>query len=101
MLYADDTILISDDPAKLQKCLDDFTSFCNTWKLNINVEKTKSDMFGSRSNRNLNFTIENREVEIITAYTYLGTYFNKSGSFLTTRKHLVNQAKKALHLLYR
>ena len=57
MLYADDTILISDDPDKLQKCLNDFMTYCKIWKLNINTEKTKVVVFGSRlkSNRKISF----------------------------------------------
>ena len=51
LLYADDTVLISDDPKKLQKCLDDFCDYCEEWKLNINVSKTKALIFGTRDDR--------------------------------------------------
>jgi hypothetical protein len=40
-------------------------------------------------------------LEIVSSYKYLGTLFSKSGSFLNNRKHLAQQAKKAMHLLYK
>lgn len=48
-----------------------------------------------------NFKIESRKVEIVNSYKYLGTFFNANRSFLTTRKHLAQQACKALHLVYK
>lgn len=42
----------------------------------------------------------NDELEIVDRYKYLGTFFTSNGSFLNARKHVVEQAKKAMHLLY-
>ena len=36
LLYADDTVLLADSPENLQKCLNDFMTYCTDWKLNIN-----------------------------------------------------------------
>ena len=47
-----------------------------------------------------NFTIDNNSIEIVKEYKYLGVPFYSSGSFLTCRKHLVNQATKAMHALF-
>jgi len=101
LLYADDTVLLAEDPIKLQNCLNDFVQYCDTWNLNINISKTKVLIFGTRVDRNYSFKIGDTALEIVKSYKYLGTFFAKSGSFLTTRKHLAQQARKALHLLYK
>ena len=70
------------------------------WKLNINISKTKALIFDTRDDRRYKFTINNLEVEKVKIYKYLGTLFAKSGSFLQTRKHLVQQTQKAMYLLF-
>lgn len=65
LLYADDTILLSEDPVSFQKCIDDFTDYCRQWKFNINTDKTKVLIFGSRSNNHYNFKIGNDNIEIV------------------------------------
>ena len=100
LLYADDTVIIAQDTASLQKSLDDFYAYCTKWKLKINAEKSKTIIFGSRSKKTPQFKIGSNVVEIVDHYKYLGIYFSKSGSFLYARKHIAEQARGALHLLY-
>ena len=99
LLYADDTIIISDNAENFQKCLDSFFEYCNQWKLTVNESKTKIIVFGARNTEKFNFKFGDATLEIVDKYKYLGTYFSKSGSFLNARKHLVEQAKKAMYLL--
>ena len=101
LLYADDTIIMSDNPQKLQESLKAFELYCKQWKLNINTDKTKVVIFGSKNKNEYQFKLENKIIEIVTTYKYLGAYFTRSGSFLSTRKHLAQQARKALFLLYK
>ena len=42
----------------------------------------------------------NEELEIIDSYKYLGVLFSQSDSFLGARKHVVQQAKKAMFLFF-
>ena len=93
LIYADDTILISDDPQKLQNTLNNFVSYSKDWKLNINIEKTKNIALGSKP-KNLHFKIMNKELEIVKSYKYLGTHFSSNGNFKASRLHLADQAKK-------
>ena len=65
----------------------------------MNDDKTKVVVFGARKTDSMSFTIENTELEIVVSYKYLGTYFSQSQSFLKARKHVFEQAKKAMHLL--
>lgn len=100
LLYADDTVLLADNEAAFQKSLDDFFVYCRSWKLNINFNKTKVIVFGSRSNNKYKFKLGQAMLETVSQYKYLGVYFSKSGSYLNARKHIVEQAKKAMYLLY-
>ena len=100
LLYADDTIIISDNAAALQKCLDDFMQYCNNWKLNVNIDKTKIVIFGAKKPEKHSFKLNNINLEIVDSYKYLGVYFSKSGTFTKAKKHLSEQADKALHFLY-
>jgi hypothetical protein len=45
ILYADDTVILSENKDGLQKALDIFESYCEIWKLQVNVNKTKVMMF--------------------------------------------------------
>ena len=45
ILYADDTVILSESKDGLQKALDIFESYCEIWKLQVNVNKTKVMIF--------------------------------------------------------
>ena len=100
LLYADDTIIMAENPSDFQQCLQAFSEYCTEWKLTINVGKTKIIIFGSLGIPNLNFTIGGEKVEIVKSYKYLGVLLSQNGSFLSARKHVVQQAKKAMYLLF-
>ena len=48
ILYADDTVLMSETPQGLQKTLTAFENYCNNWKLKANTSKTKVVVFSKR-----------------------------------------------------
>ena len=45
LLCADDTVIFAESPEKLQIALDTMRSYCDTWKLQVNVSKTKVVVF--------------------------------------------------------
>ena len=53
LLYADDTAIYSDNETDLRHALGSFKTNCDTWKLNINVTKTKIIIFGKNNTRNV------------------------------------------------
>ena len=96
LLYADDTILMSESNEDLQLMLNEFCDYCKQWKLKVNVQKTKVMVFSKgRLSKNLKFYIEDYEIEIVNEYKYLGIIFSKSGSFLKTRKYVYGKVTKA------
>ena len=78
-----------------------FNDYCNLWKLNVNFNKTKVMIFGFRNTDNFQFYIGPNAISICDEYKYLGVIFTKTCSFYKAIKHNVEQAKKALHLLYK
>lgn len=100
LLYADDTVILSESDSGLQHALNVFYSYCNEWQLNVNVEKTKVLIFSKgRPNRNYNFVFNDKQLEIVNEYKYLGIYMSRSGSFLKTKKYIAEQGSKAMYSL--
>ena len=56
-------------------------------------------IFGARKRSDIEFTLNEDIIEIVNKYN-LRVYFSQSGSFLNARKHIVQQAKKAMSLLF-
>ena len=66
----------------------------------MNVSKTKIVIFSSsRGNKDLQFTFQSKRIEIADDYKYLGIVFAKNGSFTLAKKHIAEQANKALFAL--
>jgi hypothetical protein len=48
LLYADDTIILSETEADMQYALAIFEKYCHHWKLKVNLQKTKVIIFCKR-----------------------------------------------------
>ena len=102
LMYADDTVIFSHSQNDLQIALDTFENYCKEWRLTDNVAKTKIMVISrGRISRTMKFHYNNSELEIANAYKYLGIYLARSGSFNQAKKHIAEQANKALFSLLR
>lgn len=101
LLYADDIVIMSETAEDLQNALDILKTYCDRWKLSVNVNKTKIMVFrkGGRLARNLRFMYGDNEIEIVTEFAYLGITLSPSGSFYRTFETLSGQAIKAIFKL--
>ena len=96
LLYADDTIILSDGIDKLQHSLKVFEEYCQIWKLQVNLSKTKIVIFSrDKIKNNCQFLLYNKTIEIVDEYKYLGVFMGGSGSFASSKKHIAEQANKA------
>ena len=100
LLHADDTVILASNEHDLQRALNGFDAYCKSWKLNGNIDKTKVVIFGARKTDSFHFKLGDDIVEITDKYKYFGVYFSQTRSFLTARKHIIEQAKKAVYLLF-
>lgn len=102
LLYADDTVIFSDNESDMQHALDAFEEYCLKWKLTVNTEKTKIVIFGQgRRKSNLNFMFNRKEIEVLKEYKYLGVLLGQSGSFQISKKYIAEQGNKAMFSLLR
>ena len=69
--FADDIVLISDDPCKLQELI----NLCQSWavrnQISFKTDKCKVMLFNGPPN-GVKFTLENEILEIVDTYKYLG-----------------------------
>lgn len=70
-------------------------------KLSVNYAKTNVLIFGARNLESYHFHLDNNGIDIVDTFKYLDVMFSNSRSFLKARMHVVQQARKALHLLYK
>jgi len=62
--------------------------------------KTNAFKFRARNTKGYNFLINGSNIEIVDSYKYLGIFFSKTSNFNKAKKHLIDQADKALYFLY-
>ena len=97
LLYADDTIVLSNTAAGLRKALDDLSNYCTEWKLQVNSSKTKVIIFSKRKPKNLPvFTYNNEALENVSEFKYLGVYFKSNGNFNKHKMHIKETASTAM-----
>ena len=81
ILYAEDIVLMAESSSNLQTLLDNFYLYCDTWKMKLNVDKTKIVVFSKgRLPRNLIFNYNGTNIEIVKDFNLLGIYFSRTGS---------------------
>ena len=97
LLYADDTILLSESTSDLQNMVDILHNYCQQWHLTVNIDKTKVVVFSRGKVRNLPLiTYGDETIEVVYSYNYLGVLFNYNGKFGKTIKKQITQAKRAM-----
>ena len=99
LLYADDTVILCDSAESLQKSLNIYAQYCATWKLTVNLDKSKIMIFSKRGNQLQTFSLNGTNLEIVKEYKYLGVLFSKNNTFYSTKKHIAEQGTKALNSL--
>jgi hypothetical protein len=100
LLYADDVILLSNSPEGLQAKLDCLDKLCKEWCMSVNIPKTKIITFNKPGRlMKCNFSLNNKTLECVKHYKYLGIYLSCSGSFSEAKNELYEKAVKALYKL--
>ncbi|KAK6172852.1 hypothetical protein SNE40_016429 [Patella caerulea] len=103
LMYADDTVLLSESPENLQNMLNTLSNYCYENNLNVNVNNSKIVIFknGGKIRENETWTYEGKDLEIVKSFNYLGVVFNHNGKFSLTQKTIAQQASKACFGLQR
>ena len=100
LLYADDTLVLSNSANGLKKALDDLCRYCAEWKLKVNSTKTKVIVFSKRKPRNIpQFVYNNEILERVDEFKYLAVIFKSNANFNKCKLHMKEQATKAMFSL--
>ena len=87
ILYADDTVILSENKDGLQKALDIVESYCEIWKLQVNVNQTKAKIFCKKKfQHNFGFSLQGQVLEIVDTYSYLGVIFKYNSTFFRNKE---------------
>ena len=73
--------------------------YSELWDLSINFDKTKIIIFGTRQDQRFNFDLGGHQIDICTDFKYIGVIVSRNRHFHQTKKHNVEQARKAMHVL--
>ena len=102
LLYADDTTILSESIEGLQTALNEMSYYCEKWKLNINVGKSKVIVFSRGKIRNIPiFKYREKQIEVVYGFKYLGVFFNFNNKFNVCQKQLYDKASRAMFALLR
>jgi hypothetical protein len=100
LLYADDLVIISTSPDGLKKSLEKMNSYCNKWKLEVNLAKSKVMCLNKQGKfMKRDFTLGSENLECVKSYSYLGIEISNSCSFKLAQKTLTDKAMRALFKL--
>jgi hypothetical protein len=101
LMFADDIVLLAQSAEGLQNSLNKLKSYCETWQLTLNTDKTKIMIFNRGGHDIKRFKFHYGQTEILTTqkYCYLGIIFTPSGLFTEAVKSLYEKASKSFFLL--
>ena len=99
LMYADDLVLLSKTESFMKTSLQKLEKFCNKWRLNISVEKTKILVINDQKHANHQFKIYNLKLETVSSYCYLGVVISNKGDFKLAIDKLLHKATRAFHAL--
>lgn len=89
---------MAESASNLQTLLDKFHLYCDIWKMNVNVDKTKIVVFfKERLPRNLHVNHNGTTIDLVKDFNYLGISFSRTGSFKVCKKHLSEKGIKAMY----
>ena len=102
-MWADDIILLSETREGLQNCLNNLYTYCQKWKLEVNLKKTKSMIFRGKGTNitKASFHLNTEPILEAKEYTYLGISINTSGNQKSGCTRLIDKARRAWYSILR
>ena len=97
LLFADDLVAGADSVGRLQHMINIVNRFCHKWGLTVNMCKTKVMVFrnGGPLRMNEKWYFDNKLLEVVNGYKYLGTFFTPKLCWTQCQKIIAAQAQKA------
>ena len=101
LMFADDIALISETEESMQLMLNKLHQWCNKWRLNLNMDKTKLVHYrihGQDRSHN-EFKFGEDTIQIVDKYKYLGLWIHEHLDYKVTVQPLASSAGRALGCL--
>lgn len=97
-MYADDVAFITEDIVEMQHFMDTLKKYADTNKLTVNVEKTKLLVVQrkGRTPKIRPLRYDNKIIERVKSFNYLGVTFTSSGSFKMAVEESITKGRMAL-----
>lgn len=102
LLYADDVVLLAPTSTCLQLMIRNLETYCETWNLRVNLEKSKIIVFrnGGKLASSDKWWFNGKRVEVVNSYKYLGVLFTTTLSWQSHFKDKARQAKLAINSVW-
>jgi len=71
LFFADDAVLVAQTPRSIHSMLSDVKTYCNTWGMKLNVNKTKGKIIELRRPTSYNFYFYNTLIELVDSCRYV------------------------------
>ncbi|XP_055848181.1 uncharacterized protein LOC129913492 [Episyrphus balteatus] len=99
LLYADDIVLLSDNPDKLKQLINSFIAYCNNWNLKVNLAKSEIVIFrnGGRRAASEKWFFNDTEITVANHYKYLGVVFNYNMSWDEHLNNRLSSSKNSIN----
>ena len=98
--YADDLVILVQSKEGLQTCLDRLDVYCKTWKLEVNVDKSKYMIMSKKKSKDTTtVNIGNQHLQKVTEYSYLGVTIASNGSYGICKDSLKQKGRKVMNKL--
>ena len=102
LMFADDIGLVANTIGGLQKELNLLNSFCNNYKLKVNIAKTKIVVFkkGGQLSKKEHWSFNGKAVEVVSSFSYVGIHFTNRLSLFKMAEMSSVKAKKVLMYIF-
>lgn len=99
MKFADDIVLVANEEDGLRSMLGSLEKYVERNKLTVNIDKTKILIFkkGGRNKKSEKWKYNNKELERVTEYKYLGVWFSTGNTFEKHIKILTGKINKVIN----
>ena len=102
LMFADDIVLLANNPDTLQAQLNCLNHYCTQSSLNVNTIKTKIIVFSAKPCRHLHkWTFGDKQIDQVDTFKYLGTWFHCNGKFNFAISKLFTAATQSTNGLIR
>ena len=94
LLYADDIVIITEDPKDLKSGLKIATEFGKKWRCKYNTDKTQVVIFGKKTKKKHTWVIANKEIDQVDSYKYLGIELENKLRWKLFKTRLLDKAER-------